>query len=66
MGGEKEVLKVLGYLSDNTHRWAGANPKRGPTHWGARDWQDNIFGSINKSLEDERKKGIVYSRQRLF
>jgi hypothetical protein len=66
MGGEKEVYKVLGYLSDNTHRWAGANPERGPTHRGAGDWQDKIFDGINKSLGDERKEGIVYLRQRLF
>ncbi len=66
MGGEKEVIKILSYLTDHTHRWAGANPERGPIHRGARDWQNDTFGGINKSLGDERKEGIVYPRQRLF
>jgi hypothetical protein len=29
MGGEKEVKKVVNYLLDHRHRWAGVNPIRG-------------------------------------
>jgi hypothetical protein len=33
MGGEKEVKKVVNYILDHRHRWAGANPVRGLNHW---------------------------------
>jgi hypothetical protein len=26
MGGEKEVMKVVNYVLDHRHRWAGVNP----------------------------------------
>jgi hypothetical protein len=40
MGG---IEKVLNYLIDNSHRWAGADPERGPTHWNARDGKKHVY-----------------------
>ena len=32
-----KTVRILMHLADHAHRWAGANPERGPTHRNARD-----------------------------
>jgi hypothetical protein len=51
MGGEKEVLKVVNYLLDWRHRWAGANPIRGLNHrptWKRKVNMGEIVGTHSK------------------
>jgi hypothetical protein len=42
MGGEKEVKKVVNYLLDHRHRWAGANPIRGLSHRPTWNWKKHV------------------------
>ncbi len=63
MGGAE---KILNYLIDNQHRWAGANPERGPNHWPAGDWENKLYRGVKKGSREARKKVVDSKNKGLF
>jgi hypothetical protein len=53
MGGAE---KVLNYLIDNSHRWAGADPERGPTHRATGYRKNELYRGVKKDGQQARKK----------
>jgi len=48
--------KVLNYLLDQSHRWAGADPERGPNFRPTWVRKNELFRSIKKSSREAREK----------
>lgn len=60
-----KTVRILIYLTDHAHRWAGANPERGPTHRDAGDWKDEPIKGVRFNFTDDGKKSAVYTGKRL-
>jgi hypothetical protein len=53
MGGAE---KILNYLIDHQHRWAGANPERGLTHRAPGYRENELYRGVKKGSWETRKK----------
>jgi len=60
-----KTVRILMNLADHAHRWAGANPERGPTHRNAWDRKDNPATDVIFNFADDGKNGTLYTSKRL-
>ena len=60
-----KTVRILMNLADNAHRWAGANPERGPTRRNARDRKDKPATDVILNFTDDGKNGTLYTSKRL-
>ena len=60
-----KTVRILIHLVDHAHRWAGANPERGPTHRDARDRKDKLATGVIFNLADDGENGTFYTSKRL-
>jgi len=60
-----KTVRILIHLADHAHRWAGANPERGPTHRNAGDRENKLAKDVIFNFADDGKNGALYTSKRL-